>query len=55
MLTGHLPFTAPNIFLLEVNIKHFGVKYSKKISKEAASIIRMVSVINIKTEALKVP
>jgi serine/threonine protein kinase len=55
MLTGQRPFTAHNNLLLENKIMHAEVKYPENISKEAASIIRMVSVINIKTEAFKVP
>jgi protein-serine/threonine kinase len=54
MLTGRRPFSDPDVHKLEDKIKTCEVTYAVRISIWAASIIRMVSVINIKTEALKV-
>lgn len=55
MLTGTLPFYKSEVYRLKNKISNAEVKYLKQVSCEAALIVSRVSVINIKTEALKVP
>ena len=54
MMTGMFPFSDPDAYRLQHKIKHDEVKYPTGISKEAELIMRRVSIINIKTEALQV-
>jgi protein kinase A/protein kinase X len=54
MLTGELPFFDTNNMVLEHYIKYYAEDYPDSISKEAKLIMMRVSVINIKTEILKV-
>ena len=49
MLTGRLPFYHVNTIALEYYIKNSAVSYPEGISREAESIMKMVSFINIKT------
>ena len=54
MMTGRIAFSDPDKLMLQHKIKFREVKYSTGISKEAELIMRGVSIINIKTEALHV-
>ena len=54
MMTGRFPFEDNDRFRLQVKIKHHDVKYPMGISIEAEMIMRGVSIINIKSEALHV-
>jgi len=54
MMTGNLPFIDTDRCRLHHKIRCHEVTYPMGISKEAEMIMRMVSIINIKTEALHV-
>jgi serine/threonine protein kinase len=54
MMTGRFPFDDTDEFRLQHKIKHHDVPYPVWISIEAELIMRKVSIINIKTEALHV-
>ena len=54
MLAGRFPFSDPDRLRLRQKIMFDEVTYPKGISKEAEMIMRKVSIINIKTEALHV-
>jgi serine/threonine protein kinase len=54
MLTGKLPLYNTDTIVLEHYIKNCAEYYPNSISKEAKLMMRRVSVINIKTETLKV-
>ena len=54
MMAGMFPFSDTDEYKLQHKIKHDEVKYLTGISKEAELIMRRVSIINIKTEALQV-
>jgi len=54
MMTGKFPFIDADDYMLQHKIRCHEVTYPMRISKEAAMIMNMVSIINIKTEALHV-
>ena len=54
MMTGRFAFSDPDEYKLQHKIKDHEVKYLTGISKEAKLIMRRVSIINIKSEALHV-
>jgi len=54
MMTGKLPFRDTDNDGLKHKIRCHEVTYPMGISEEAEMIMRMVSIINIKTEALHV-
>ena len=54
MLTGRLPFYDVDEYRLHEKIRNHEVIYPRGVSKLAESIMRRVSIINSKTEALKV-
>jgi len=53
-IAGRFLFSNPDEYRLQHKIKHHEEKYLTGISKEAKLIMRGVSIINIKTEALHV-
>jgi len=54
MMAGRFPFSDPDEYGLQQKIKYHEEKYPKGISKYAKLMMRGVSIINIKTEALHV-
>ena len=54
MMTAMFPFSDPDVYTLQYKIMHYEVNYPTWISKGAEMIMRGVSIINIKTEALQV-
>jgi len=54
MMAGRLPFSNVDEYKLLQKIRCHDVKYPTGISKQAEMIMRKVSIINIKTEALHV-
>jgi hypothetical protein len=53
MMAGRFPFSDSDKYRLQHKIKYHEVKYLMGISKEA-KLMRRLSIINIKTEALHV-
>jgi serine/threonine protein kinase len=53
MLTGSLPFDDADEYVLRAKIKRHQVEYPQEISKAAEGIMRKVSFINSKIEALE--
>jgi|TergutMp193P3_1026864.scaffolds.fasta_scaffold07031_1 serine/threonine protein kinase len=54
MMAGRFPFSDPDEYMLQHKIKYGEEKYPTGISKDAKLMMRGVSIINIKTEALHV-
>ena len=54
MIAGRFPFSDPDEYRLQQRIKDHEVKYPTGISREAKLIMRGVSIVNVKTQALHV-